>query len=47
MHQLNNLNINVIFTYSESLRNFGMWYRQLWSESLGKNNLGTTPIHSM
>ena len=47
MHQLSNININVIFTYSESLRNFGMWHRQLWSESLGKNNLGTTPIHSI
>jgi len=47
MHKLNNLNINVVFTYSESLKNFGMWYRQLWSESLGKNNLGTTPVHSV
>tara|TARA_Y100000996_G_C22280587_1_gene543868 strand:- start:121 stop:612 length:492 start_codon:yes stop_codon:yes gene_type:complete len=34
-------------TYSDSLFFFGKWYLQLWSESLGKNNKGITPIHAV
>ena len=26
---------------------FGLWYRQLWAESLGKNGKGTTPVRAM
>jgi glucose-6-phosphate isomerase len=37
-------NTNVIFSYSNSLRSFNDWYMQLWGESLGKNNMGLTPI---
>jgi glucose-6-phosphate isomerase len=37
-------NTNVIFSYSNSLRSFNDWYMQLWGESLGKNNIGLTPI---
>ena len=39
-------NINVLMTYSDSLHYFGKWYLQLWSESIGKNGLGFTPIHA-
>jgi len=47
MHKIYNMNINILFTYSDSLKNFGQWYRQLWSESIGKNGQGTTPFHSI
>ncbi len=38
---------NVIMPYIDNLKNFTDWYRQLWAESLGKNNFGSTPINSM
>lgn len=38
---------NVIMPYIDDLKNFTDWYRQLWAESLGKNNFGSTPINSM
>lgn len=38
---------NVIMPYIDSLKNFTDWYRQLWAESLGKNNFGSIPINSM
>ena len=47
MQKYFNININVLFTYSEALKNFGIWYRQLWAESLGKKGNGITPFHSM
>jgi len=34
-------------TYSDGLKFFGKWYLQLWAESIGKNNKGITPIHSV
>jgi len=40
----NRYNINVLFAYSEYLRNFVRWYVQLWGESLGKEGKGLTPI---
>jgi glucose-6-phosphate isomerase len=48
-----NQNINkkiqnsIIMTYSDALFYFGKWYLQLWSESLGKQKKGITPIHSV
>ena len=33
-------------TYSD-LFFFGKWYLQLWSEGIGKNSKGITPIHSL
>ena len=42
-----NIKSSVIMTYSDSLFFFGKWYLQLWSESLGKNNKGITPIHAV
>ena len=38
---------NVVMPYIDSLKNFTDWYRQLWAESLGKNQFGATPINSM
>ena len=37
----------VLMPYLDRLSYFGMWYRQLWAESLGKNGTGTTPIRAM
>ncbi len=33
--------------YVDRLADFGLWYRQLWAESLGKNGTGTTPIRAV
>jgi glucose-6-phosphate isomerase len=38
---------NVMMPYVDILKNFTDWYRQLWAESLGKNNFGSTPVNSM
>lgn len=35
--------INTNFIFNPSLESFGKWYRQLLSESVGKNGLGLTP----
>jgi len=45
--QNSKINISVLLTYTERLRNFGFWHEQLIAESLGKKNMGFTPIHSM
>ena len=37
----------VLMPYADRLANFGLWYRQLWAESLGKNGTGTTPIRAV
>ncbi len=41
------LNTTVLMPYVDRLAYFGLWYRQLWAESLGKNGKGTTPIRAM
>lgn len=44
------ININTVFSYSQSLHFFNHWFVQLWGESLGKQqqhssvNVGLTPI---
>ncbi len=38
---------SIIMTYSDNLYFFGKWYLQLWAESIGKDNKGITPIHSI
>tara|TARA_B100000949_G_C14281287_1_gene451965 strand:- start:2035 stop:3288 length:1254 start_codon:yes stop_codon:yes gene_type:complete len=45
--QNSKINITVLLTYTERLRNFGFWHEQLIAESLGKKNTGFTPLHSM
>jgi len=37
-------NIAPVMIYSDRLQKFGDWFVQLWSESLGKNGYGTTPM---
>lgn len=38
---------SVLLTYNDRLAYFGLWYRQLWAESLGKDGTGTTPIRAL
>jgi glucose-6-phosphate isomerase len=33
--------------YIDRLAHFGLWFRQLWAESLGKEGKGTTPVRAM
>ena len=37
----------VLMPYVDRLACFGLWFRQLWAESLGKNGRGTTPIQAL
>ena len=42
------INQHVLFSYSDLMDDFGKWYTQLISESLGKNeNFGITPIRAI
>ncbi|MCY4481190.1 MAG: glucose-6-phosphate isomerase [Rhodospirillales bacterium] len=34
----------VLMPYGPNLYSLGLWYRQLWAESLGKDGLGSTPV---
>lgn len=44
MRALPNINIAVLWAYSDRLRRFTAWWVQLWAESLGKDGKGTTPL---
>ena len=35
---------SVYFHYGDILTGLSLWVRQIWSESLGKDGFGTTPI---
>ena len=37
----------VLMPYVDRLANFGLWFQQLWAESLGKDGTGSTPIRAM
>ena len=37
----------VLLPYADRLADFGLWFRQLWAESLGKDGTGTTPIDAL
>lgn len=39
--------LTVLMPYIDRLADFGLWYRQLWAESLGKDGTGTTPIRAI
>jgi len=41
------INISVLMPYVDRLAPFGLWYRQLWAESLGKDGKGTTPVRAL
>jgi glucose-6-phosphate isomerase len=36
-----------MMSYGDRFAPFGMWFRQLWAESLGKKGLGTVPIRAL
>ncbi len=38
---------SVLMTYEDRLATLGLWYRQLWAESLGKDGTGTTPLRAL
>jgi glucose-6-phosphate isomerase len=38
---------SIVMPYIDQLSCFGLWYRQLWAESIGKNGKGTTPIRAL
>ena len=37
----------VLMPYVDRLAAFGLWFRQLWAESLGKDGKGTTPVRAV
>ncbi len=37
----------VLMPYADRLAPFGLWFRQLWAESLGKDGAGTTPVRAV
>lgn len=41
------IGITVIMPYDTRLDGFSRWFQQLWSESLGKNGKGTTPLRAL
>jgi len=47
LSRLRGVSQSVIMPYVDRLAFFGLWYRQLWAESLGKQGRGTTPIRAM
>lgn len=40
-------NIAILMPYCDRLAYFGMWFRQLWAESLGKDGQGSTPVRAL
>lgn len=47
LSEKHNIGTTVILPYLDRLAHFGLWFRQLWAESLGKDGKGTTPIRAM
>ena len=45
--ELRNIRTTVLMPYVDRLASFGLWHRQLWAESLGKDGRGTTPIPAL
>lgn len=41
------LTTTVLMPYVDRLAYFGLWFRQLWAESLGKGGQGTTPVRAV
>lgn len=47
LQRANGVTQTVLMPYLDRLAHFGLWYRQIWAESLGKDGKGTTPIRAM
>ena len=43
----NQVKTTVLMSYADRLQSFGLWFRQLWAESLGKKGKGTTPVNAL
>jgi glucose-6-phosphate isomerase len=41
------INSTVMMPYVDRLKSFTTWWAQIWAESLGKNDIATTPIRSL
>lgn len=39
--------ISVLMPYCDRMADLGLWYCQLWAESLGKNGEGSTPVRAL
>ncbi|QCS41209.1 glucose-6-phosphate isomerase [Natrinema versiforme] len=39
--------VNAVMPYAESLETYAEWFAQLWAESLGKDDLGQTPVRAL
>ncbi|MCU4740647.1 glucose-6-phosphate isomerase [Natronoglomus mannanivorans] len=39
--------VNAMMPYAESLETYAEWFAQLWAESLGKDDLGQTPVRAL
>ena len=47
-YQKSDQHIHVCMPYTDRLQQFGLWFRQLWAESLGKSDqIGPTPIAAL
>jgi glucose-6-phosphate isomerase len=47
LHRYKGAGTTVLMPYADRLERFGLWFRQLWAESLGKNGAGTTPVRAV
>ncbi|HYL47908.1 MAG TPA: glucose-6-phosphate isomerase, partial [Stellaceae bacterium] len=47
LNQRHGIVSTVVMPYVDRLAHFGLWFRQLWAESLGKDGKGTTPIRAV
>jgi glucose-6-phosphate isomerase len=47
LHRHHGIGSAVLMPYMDRLAHFGLWFRQLWAESLGKVGRGITPIRAM
>jgi glucose-6-phosphate isomerase len=47
LNERRGITITVLMPYTDRLAYFGLWFRQLWAEILGKDGKGTTPIRAM
>jgi glucose-6-phosphate isomerase len=43
----NRIGMTILMPYADRLADFGLWFRQLWAESLGKQGKGTTPVNAL
>lgn len=46
-HRHRKIGTTVVMPYSDLLAPLGLWFRQLWAESLGKDGKGTTPVRAL